>query len=88
VIQPEFILANKQKFQREEALALVRACETVVVAKGKKALVFDLNNDAVSDDDLASVILGRSGTLRAPAIRTGGTFMVGFHAERYEEIFG
>lgn len=88
MIHPDFILANKQKFHREEALALVRTCETVIVAKGKKALVFDLKNDVVSDDALAAVILGRSGTLRAPAIRTADTFLVGFHAEHYAEIFG
>lgn len=88
MIHPDFILANKQKFHREEALALARACETVIVAKGKKALVFDLKNDVVSDDALAAVILGRSGTLRAPAIRTAGTFLVGFNAEHYAEIFG
>lgn len=34
------------------------------------------------------MILGRSGTLRAPAIRTGDTFIVGFHAEGYAELFG
>ncbi len=58
----------------------------MLVAKGKKLLRFDT---ATADADaLAGVILGRSGTLRAPAIRVGDTFLVGFHAEAYEEIFG
>ena len=86
--QPEFILANKQKFFRDEALALARTCSRVIVAKGKKAIVFALDEEPVSDDALASVILGRSGTLRAPALRVDGTFIVGFHAESYEEVFG
>jgi hypothetical protein len=86
-VQPEFVLANKQKFYREDALALARACETVIVAKGKKSLRFSLA-DGVSDEVLAGVILGRSGTLRAPAMRLGSTFVVGFHAEEYEELFG
>jgi hypothetical protein len=34
------------------------------------------------------VILGRSGTLRAPAMRVDDVFVVGFHAEGYTEIFG
>ena len=59
---------------------------TVLVARGKKLLRFDM--DAVDPDELAGVILGRSGTLRAPAIRAGDTFLVGYHAEAYEEIFG
>ena len=86
--QPEFILANKQKFYQDEAVALARTCSRVIVAKGKKALVFELSDASVSDETLASVILGRSGTLRAPALRVNDTFIVGFHAESYEEVFG
>lgn len=44
--------------------------------------------DDMSDDTLAGLILGRSGTLRAPAIQAGSTLLVGFHAEGYEEVFG
>jgi hypothetical protein len=47
---------------------------------------FDMSEE-VSDDSLAKVVLGRSGTLRAPAIRIGNTFLVGFHADTYQEIF-
>jgi len=74
------------KFQRDEALALARASRHVWVANRRKLLKFDLAS-GTTDDELA-VILGRSGTLRAPAIRTGDTFMVGFHAEGYSELFG
>jgi hypothetical protein len=56
------------------------------VSKGKKLLQFDLSEGA-SDEDLAKVILGRSGTLRAPAFRVGQTFVVGFHAEGYAALF-
>jgi len=58
----------------------------VIVARGKKVLRFDTKT--ADDDALAQVILGRSGTLRAPAIRVGTTFLVGFNADAYEEIFG
>ena len=70
------MIANKVKFNREEALALARAGEAVWVAKGKKLLRFSLK-EGVSDDDLAKAILGRAGTLRAPALRAGKTFGVG-----------
>ena len=83
---PEFILANKVKFHRDETLALLRKSKIVLVAKGKKLLRFDLSQDA-SDDDLAQVVLGRSGTLRAPAFRIADTFVVGFHQQGYEELF-
>ncbi len=44
--------------------------------------------DTPDDEAIAKVILGRSGTLRAPAIRIGDDFLVGFHQEAYTEIFG
>ena len=57
------------------------------VSKGKKLIKFSPASEA-SDDEIAKVILGRSGTLRAPAIKVGNIFLVGFHADGYTEIFG
>ena len=57
------------------------------MARGKKLVVFRLEDDP-SDEAIAKVILGRSGTLRAPAIRIGDDFLVGFHQEAYAEVFG
>lgn len=75
------------KIHREEALEHARSASQVWVAKGRKLLKFDLENQ-VSDEDLAKAILGRSGTLRAPAFRAGNIFVVGYHLEGYTEIFG
>ena len=80
-------MANKTKIHRDEALSIAREADSVLVARGKK-LVRIAAGDGTSDDDIAAVILGRSGTLRAPAIRSGDVLLVGFHAEAYEEIFG
>ena len=80
------MIANKVKIHRDEALALAREASVVWVSKGKKLLKLPV--DTHTDDELAGVILGRSGTLRAPAIRVGATFVVGFHADGYTEIFG
>lgn len=84
--QPEYVLASKVKFKRDEALDIARQAREVVANKGKK-LVRLATADA-GDDELAAVILGRSGTLRAPAIRVGSTLLVGFHAEGYQQTFG
>ena len=54
------------------------------VSKGKNLLKLDENS---SDDEIAELILGRSGTLRAPAIRTGSVFAVGYHEEGYNALF-
>lgn len=54
------------------------------VAKGQKVLHVDLTAERPSDDDLLGLLLGRSGKLRAPAIRTGTRFVVGYNAEILE----
>lgn len=84
--QPEFVLANKVKFDRDASLALLDGASKVIVARGKKLLEFDMAD--ADTDEIAGVILGRSGTLRAPAMRVGDTFVVGFHADGYEALFG
>jgi hypothetical protein len=75
------------KIHREEALELARASQKVWVAQRGKWLQFDAQNPG-SDDEIAKVILGRSGTLRAPAFRAGDVFMVGFSPEAYGALFG
>jgi len=77
-------LARKVKIERDEAIALARDAKVVLVSRGKKLLEFD---SSATDDELAQVILGRSGTLRAPAIRAGGTFIVGYHEAGYTRVF-
>ena len=55
------------------------------MAKGKKSVHFDLTSDRPSDDELLGHMLGRSGKLRAPAIRSGDRFIVGYNSELLEE---
>lgn len=48
----------------------------------------DLDRDAPTDDDLAALILGPSGALRAPALRRGATLIIGFEPEMYAKVIG
>jgi hypothetical protein len=48
------------------------------VAKGRRSLFFDLARDRPTDDALLGVLLGRSGKLRAPALRAGNRLIVGY----------
>lgn len=59
-----------------------------MVAKGKKIVRFDLRNDRPSDDELLDHMLGRSGALRAPSLRAGRTFVVGYNADLLESVLG
>ena len=80
--------ANKVKKGRAEALALARGARTVVVARGKKAVTFDMKGDAPDDDTLAAHLLGPTGNLRAPTARVGRTLVVGFNADVYAQVLG
>ena len=62
--------------------------EDLYVAKGRKTLHFDLKNDRPADEEILAVILGRSGTLRAPTLRRGSTFIVGYNDGILEEGLG
>ena len=55
------------------------------MAKGRKALTFDLVNDRPDDDELLGHLLGRSGKLRAPTLRTGDRLIVGYSGDILEQ---
>ncbi len=63
---------------------MIADAEKVYVAAGKKIIDFD---PAIADKQLMlKKIIGPSGNLRAPAIRVGKVFYIGFHPEMYEMI--
>ena len=78
--------ASKQRRGRDEALALAKAAEKVVVAKGKKVVIFDMKADPPEDDTLAAHLLGPTGNLRAPTLRRGETLLVGFSEAAYQDV--
>ncbi|HCO13883.1 MAG TPA: hypothetical protein DIT46_06845 [Gemmatimonadetes bacterium] len=55
------------------------------IAKGKKSLHFDLSSDRPSDEELLGHLLGRSGKLRAPTIRSGELLIVGYSGDLLQE---
>jgi arsenate reductase-like glutaredoxin family protein len=69
-------------------LALARAASQVYVAKGKKVVHLDLKRDQPSDDQLLALLLGPSGNLRAPTMRTGKVLLVGFEPEAFGKLLG
>lgn len=80
--------AGKERKGREEALALAKTAKTIVVAKGKKVVNFDMAKSPPDDDTLVSHLLGPTGNLRAPTLRLGNTLLVGFHEESYSDWLG
>jgi hypothetical protein len=80
--------AKKEAKGRDAALALAKSAATVVVAKGKKFVTFDMKSAPPDDDALAEALLGRTGNLKAPTLRLGDTLLVGFGEAAYKEVFG
>ena len=71
-----------------EALELLDGVSDLYVAKGRKTVHVDLAGDRPGDDELLSLMLGRSGKLRAPALRAGSAFIVGYNADILGEQLG
>lgn len=64
-----------------EALTLLDGVNDLYVAKGKKTLHVDLSAERPSDDELLGLLLGRSGKLRAPTMRSGARLIVGYNSD-------
>ena len=78
--------AKKHAYPGEAAWQVIAAAERVYVAAGKKILEFD---PADADKEaMLKKITGPSGNLRAPTLRQGKVFYIGFHPEMYAKIVG
>jgi arsenate reductase-like glutaredoxin family protein len=78
--------AKKSQHGREAALELAKEAHRVVVAKGKKVVVFDMDKDPPDEESLLGHLLGPTGNLRAPTLRRGKTLLVGFSEEAYQQV--
>lgn len=76
--------ARKASLAEEEAWQVLAAAQEIIVAKGKKRLVFDPRRD--SRETILKETLGRSGTLRAPTLRIGDRLLVGYNDELYAQF--
>lgn len=75
--------ARKQPLADEGAWKILRGAGEIIVGKGKKILRF-----APSDQNRVEILancLGRTGNLRAPALKLGNKYIIGFNEEMYEK---
>ncbi len=72
---------SKDPIEGAAALDVLEGVKDLYVAKGRSALHFDLSEGRPPDDELLALMLGRSGKLRAPALRTGATLLIGYSQE-------
>ncbi len=79
--------AKKQRLGPDEARAILNGADDVYIARGKKVSHFALKG-ATNLDEIAQLMLGPSGNLRAPTVRMGRTLVVGFDPETYGKLTG
>lgn len=78
-------MASK-KLQSSDAKDLLKDANTLITIKGKKVSEFDVS--AKVSDDAVAAMLGPTGNLRAPTIKVGGTYLVGFNEDIFSDTFG
>lgn len=78
--------ARKVAIPEAEVLELLEQVDRVYASSGRSVVVFDLKKETLSREDLLKVVC-RNGKLRAPALRTGRTLIVGFDESTYSRLF-
>lgn len=78
--------ARKFALSGEDAWNLMAGFDEIVVAKGKTCVVFNPAKD--SKEAILSLALGRSGTLRAPALQVGNRLLVGYNETLLAQYLG
>lgn len=77
-----------RKLGAAEARELAAGASTVIIMRGKKVTVFDMKKTSADDEELIKAMLGATGNLRSPTIKRGKTLLVGFNADKYDEVLG
>lgn len=78
--------AKKQTKSAKAAFEILDGIDQIYAAKGKKVVHLDLKGDRPSHDEIAAVLIGPTGNLRAPTLRTGRTLLVGFDEATYARV--
>ena len=79
------MLASR-KLGRKDAANLAKQASLVIVAKGKKVSEFKPAGKA--SKELVEAMLGPTGNLRAPTLRSGKTVVVGFNEDVFQARLG
>ena len=73
--------ARKERMDAAAVWDLMENAERILVAKGKRVETFSPTQD--TREAILNVVLGRSGSLRAPTLQRGDVFLVGFNDTLY-----
>ena len=79
----ELVDARTVRLDEATAWELLRKATKITVAKGKA--VSALNPQQDGKEAILKQVMGPSGNLRAPTLRVGDAFVVGFHPDFYHQ---
>lgn len=82
----EVVEARKQKIDAAAAWELLAKAESITVSRGRK--IFTLDPKTADKTDILPLVMGPSGSLKAPALRVGNRFMVGWNPDMYDQWLG
>ena len=80
-LEPVERVPASRKLGRSDASAILSDSSRVVIAKGRSLESFDLVGGG--SEEVLDRMLGTTGNLRAPLIRSGRLALVGFHEEAW-----
>lgn len=76
--------AKKESVSGDEAWEILSAAATVYVASGQKTIAFVPSEE--NREELMKRATGRTGNLRAPAVKRKNILYVGYNQEMYETM--
>lgn len=80
----EEVNAAKNTIEKDKVWSLLADAEKVYVTSGKKIIEFVPGD--VENEELLKKATGRTGNLRAPALRRGAVFYIGYNDELYKTL--
>ena len=81
---PDDVVSASKKLGIDAAISLAAQCDTVIVSKGRKVTRFEVSGSP--GEDAVRAMLGPTGNLRAPLVRSARTLLVGFNEEQYAAV--
>jgi hypothetical protein len=85
-IQAESKDVRKNPLSVPATLKLARSMRAVHGVIGKKIISYDLKKDNPSDEELKKILIGRSGTMRAPCLQVDDVLVGGFDQDLYSRL--
>ena len=78
--------AKKETIRAKDAFKVLDGVDHLYATRGKKVLHLDLQSGEPTREEIAALLIGPSGNLRAPTVRKDRTLIVGFDEATYRRF--